>query len=511
MKHKTKVRGQERKPVALFSRPGPARWAAHRALYPLLAPRHAEEGDHLGPAPCARGLHHLGRPLRVRHLGCTLPSGLTAWTLHLGVGEVAVRAPVDTDRAAIGEVASEAALCHRGLDVGDDGALDGPGAESGVVAALCNDVHGLGGHVQRDGPLLQALLDPNQLQLRDLLEVCSPEGAEGDRLVDAVEELRPEDSRHGLLDRVQHLLLLLLDVCIVQVHAQLRDGLAPDVRGHDDDGVLEVHGAALGVRAPAVVQDLQEQAEDVGVGLLHLVEEDDAVRAAPHGLCELPALLVAHVAGWRPGEPRDRKLLHVLAHVDADDRLLGVEEPLGQRLGQLGFAHARGPQEEEGCDRPVGVAEAVAGALHRLGDCAHGVLLADEALVQLCLEVDEPLLVAHGHALQRDACLHGHHLLDVALRHLLSYARFLHLLHLLALLLQRGELSVLDLPGSVEVVLSLGLGQLALELFNLLPDLLQGVHLVALLAPLLLCLSLVRLEVAELDVDGLQTLQGLGV
>ena len=67
----------------------------------------------------------------------------------------------------------------------------------------------------------------------------------------------------------------------------------------------------------------------------------------PHRLGELPALLVADVAGRRADQARDRVLLAVLAHVDADHRPLVVEQELGQRLGQLGLADAGRPEEQE--------------------------------------------------------------------------------------------------------------------------------------------------------------------
>jgi hypothetical protein len=78
-----------------------------------------------------------------------------------------------------------------------------------------------------------------------------------------------------------------------------------DVRGHDDDRVLEIDRAALAVGEAAVVEDLQERVEDVDVRLLDLVEEDDAIGLAPHRLGELAALVVADVAGRRADEPRD--------------------------------------------------------------------------------------------------------------------------------------------------------------------------------------------------------------
>ncbi|MCW3035802.1 MAG: hypothetical protein JWM17_1114 [Actinobacteria bacterium] len=81
--------------------------------------------------------------------------------------------------------------------------------------------------------------------------------------------------------------------------------------------------------------------------LLHLVEEHDGVGLAAHGLGELAALLVADVAGRGSHEPAHRVAFLVLAHVDADDGLLSVEERRRQRLGQLGLAGAhracRGP------------------------------------------------------------------------------------------------------------------------------------------------------------------------
>ena len=81
---------------------------------------------------------------------------------------------------------------------------------------------------------------------------------------------------------------------------------ARDVRGHDQHDVLEVDRAALAVGQAPVVHHLQQDVEDVGVGLLDLVEQHDGVRPAAHRLGQLAALLVADVAGRRADEPRRR-------------------------------------------------------------------------------------------------------------------------------------------------------------------------------------------------------------
>src|SRR5205085_3867818 len=69
--------------------------------------------------------------------------------------------------------------------------------------------------------------------------------------------------------------------------------------GHDDDRVLEIDHAPLAVGQPAVIEDLQHHVEDIVMGLLDLVKQDDAVRLAAHGLGQLAALFVADVAGRR--------------------------------------------------------------------------------------------------------------------------------------------------------------------------------------------------------------------
>ena len=85
-------------------------------------------------------------------------------------------------------------------------------------------------------------------------------------------------------------------------------------------------------------------------------------RLAAHGLGELAALLVADVAGRRADEAADRVLLHVLGHVERDQRVLVAEQELGERLGQLGLADAGGPEEDERAARALRVLEAGPGA-----------------------------------------------------------------------------------------------------------------------------------------------------
>ena len=86
-----------------------------------------------------------------------------------------------------------------------------------------------------------------------------------------------------------------------------------------------------------------------GMRLLDFVEEHDRIGLAPDLLGELAAFLVADIARRRADQARDVELLHVLAHVELDERLGVAEHLFGQRLGQQRLAHAGRPEQRETC------------------------------------------------------------------------------------------------------------------------------------------------------------------
>ncbi len=181
-----------------------------------------------------------------------------------------------------------------------------------------------------------------QLQFHDGLDVLLRERVEDNDLVDAVQKLRPE----GLAHLIQHLDSGHLELRRV-ARLQVLQESAPQIAGHDDHGILEIHGAPVAIGEPAVLEDLQQNVEHVAVRLLDLVEQHDAIRPPAHGLGELPAFLKPDVARRRADEPADGVLLLVLRHIQAHHRVLIVKQVRGQGAAQFGLAHAGGPQEQE--------------------------------------------------------------------------------------------------------------------------------------------------------------------
>ena len=169
----------------------------------------------------------------------------------------------------------------------------------------------------------------------------------------------------------------------------VEQNLAAEVRGQNDDRVLEVHGSALRVRDSAVVEHLQQHVKHVRMRLFNFVKQNDGIRTAAHGLGQLTALFIAHVSGRRANETRHGEFLHVLRHIDPNEVLFVVKEACGQRLGKLRFANARGAEEQERAQRPVRVLNAGSASLDGLGDDAHGFILPDDSLVERVFEVQK--------------------------------------------------------------------------------------------------------------------------
>ena len=103
-----------------------------------------------------------------------------------------------------------------------------------------------------------------QLQRHDSGNLLLSEPVEDDYLIDSVDELGLEgsadDLHHGLVSRF-HI-------------RSLHELAASQVAGHDDDRVGEIDKPSLPVGEPSVVQDLEQDVEHVGMGLLDLIEEN---------------------------------------------------------------------------------------------------------------------------------------------------------------------------------------------------------------------------------------------
>ena len=108
-------------------------------------------------------------------------------------------------------------------------------------------------------------------------------------------------------------------------------------------------------------------------------------------------------------------LLHVLGHVEADQRVVAAEQEIRERARQLGLADAGRAEEHEAADRTVRVlqprARAADGARHR----RDGPLLADDAAVELLLHAQQLVALVLIDRRERHAGPLGDDLVDLLL------------------------------------------------------------------------------------------------
>ncbi len=151
------------------------------------------------------------------------------------------------------------------------------------------------------------------------------------------------------------------------------------------------------------------------MGFFHLVQQDDRVGLAPYLFGQLPAFLVTHVPGRGTYQARYREFFHVLAHVDPDQGILGVEEFLCQDLGELRLPDAGLAQEYKTSDRFVRVFEAGPVPLDGLGDLGDRLVLPDHAVLDQLGQLGQFVAFGLGDFIDRDAAHHGDHVRDVIL------------------------------------------------------------------------------------------------
>src|SRR3984893_476096 len=214
-------------------------------------------------------------PFRFRRF--FLPDPLAYLELHLAGFLVGI----DDDVIAVKNLAVENLECQRILHQFLDGAFQGTRAEVRIIALREQQVFGRIRQLQRNLAVSEQSTDVFQPQFDDSHQLFLAQRAEYDDVVDAVQEF-------GLEVRVQQFLHLLAGSFEVLGSANVLgpqiDGA--DVRGHNDDRVLEVDHAAFAVGQAPIVHHLQQNVEDVGMRFFDFVEENNRVWTTAHLLCK---------------------------------------------------------------------------------------------------------------------------------------------------------------------------------------------------------------------------------
>ena len=102
----------------------------------------------------------------------------------------------------------------------------------------------------------------------------------------------------------------------------------PHIGGHDQDHVAEIHRFPVIVGQLAMVHDLQQHTEQVGMRLFDLVQQHHAMGVLIDPFRQKPPLVKSHISRGRANEAGNGMPLHILGHVKA-------QHLHPQRIGQL--------------------------------------------------------------------------------------------------------------------------------------------------------------------------------
>ena len=200
-----------------------------------------------------------------------------------------------------------------------------------------------------------------------LTDVFLAERGERHDAIDAIDELGSERLADDL-----HVVAVV--VALAATEAGLRAAVrCAEVRGEDDDGVVEPSRLAAAVREATLAADLKEEIEGCRIGLLDLVEEDHGEGLLANLACE-QALAAIRAAEEALGGMRAR----VFAHVEANQAVLAPEEQGREGTGELGLADAGWPDEEQRGERLSRRLQACLDHADELGDAPNRLVLPDE-------------------------------------------------------------------------------------------------------------------------------------
>ena len=107
--------------------------------------------------------------------------------------------------------------------------------------------------------------------------------------------------------------------------------------------------------------------------------------------------------------------LHEFRHVKPDHGFFAAEEVSRQRLGELGFTNAGGAGEDKAGNRTVGIFQPHPGPADGTGHGLNGFVLANQALVEGLLHVQQLGCLGFGELLHRHAGPGGNDVGDVLL------------------------------------------------------------------------------------------------
>src|SRR5690606_31138031 len=166
---------------------------------------------------------------------------------------------VDNYQIAGLEIAAQQLDAQWVFDVTLQGAAQRTRTKLWIIALFRQPAPGRFCQMYADAGFIQAFGNALHLQIDHALDISQRQRREDNYLVDPVEEFRAEGIADGFFD----FLVIGNSFGIGRLDEAKRAApphkIGPQIAGHDDDRIAEVHRAALTIRHTAIFQDLQQR------------------------------------------------------------------------------------------------------------------------------------------------------------------------------------------------------------------------------------------------------------
>ena len=198
----------------------------------------------------------------------------------------------------------------------------------------------------------------------------------------------------------------------LRIGRELHQRFSGGVTGEQNDGVAEVDFAAFAIFHSALVEDLEEELKDIGVGLFDFVEENHGIGPAADSFSQDATLTVADISRRRTLQGGDSVRFLKLGHVDGDHVAFAAVEGVGEGDGGFCLAHTAGPDEEKDADRLDRIVKVGARGEDSLGNGGERLILADDALLEMLVECEDSLNFIAYHLAEGNAGPGGYDFTD---------------------------------------------------------------------------------------------------
>src|SRR5205823_5741361 len=152
---------------------------------------------------------------------------------------------------------------------------------------------------------------------------------------------------------------------------------ATSITGHNHYRILEVHGATLTISQTSIIHNLQQGIEDLWMGLLYLVQKNDAIGTTPYLLRQLTTLIMTNVTRGATEQTRHSMWLHILRHIKTDQITLTTKQFSRQSLRQFGLTYTSRTKEQERTNRTFRILQTCTRTTNSTRHCTDSLILTD--------------------------------------------------------------------------------------------------------------------------------------